>query len=312
MNKLLVLAADAEKYTTLIRAANLPELEIVTAGDAESASDVLSNCNIILGDPLPVSELLASAAQLQWVQSTWAGVDHLCSPGLRTNYILTGAKDIFGNLISEYVMTYLFALERGVFTMLKNQAKQCWKPLPYRPAREITVGIIGLGSIGKHLAHTARHFGIRVLGLNRSGKPCAGVEKVYTNDDLPGFLEETDYVVLTLPDTPATKNFINTDVLSLMKPSTVLINIGRGSIVNETDLVRALREGIIGGAVLDVFHAEPLAKDSPLWQLPGVYVTPHNAATSFPEDIVAIFIDNYQRFLKKEPLRHRINFELGY
>ncbi len=312
MNKLLILAADAEKYTALIRSVNLQKLEIVTAGDAASASSMLNNCNIILGDPLPVSELLASAVQLEWVQSTWAGVDHLCQPGLRKDYVLTGAKGIFGSLISEYVMTYLFVLERGVFAMRNNQLKQYWKPLPYRPAREITVGIIGLGSIGKHLAHTARHFGIRVLGLNRSGKPCDGVEKVYTTDNLRGFLEEPDYVVLTLPDTPATKNFINADVLSLMKPSTVLMNIGRGSIVNETDLVNALREGIIGGAVLDVFDSEPLAKDSPLWHLPGVYVTPHNAATSFPEAIVAIFIDNYQRFLEKEPLHHRINFELGY
>jgi phosphoglycerate dehydrogenase-like enzyme len=312
VNKLLILAADAEKYTALIQAADLQELEIVTAGDAASASTMLNSCNIILGDPLPVSELLASAVQLEWVQSTWAGVDHLCRPGLRKDYVLTGAKGIFGNLISEYVMTYLFALERGVFTMLDNQSDQYWKPLPYRPAREITIGVIGLGSIGKHLAHTARHFGIRVLGLNRSGKPCADVEKVYTSDNLRGFFEETDYVVLTLPDTPATKNFINAEVLSLMRPSTVLMNIGRGSIVNETDLVHALREGVIGGAVLDVFNTEPLAKDSPLWHLPGVYVTPHNAATSFPEDIVAIFINNYQRFLKKEPLHHRINFELGY
>jgi phosphoglycerate dehydrogenase-like enzyme len=312
VNKLLILAADAKKYAALIQTATLQELEIVTAGDAASASTMLNSCNIILGDPLPVSELLASAAQLEWVQSTWAGVDHLCLPGLRKDYVLTGAKGIFGSLISEYVMTYLFALERGVFTMLINQSEQVWKPLQYRPAKEVTIGIIGLGSIGKHLAGTARHFGIRVLGLNRSGKPCAGVEKVYTAADLRGFLEEPDYVVLTLPDTPATKNFINADVLGLMKPSTVLMNIGRGSIVNENDLVNALRKGIIGGAVLDVFNSEPLAKDSPLWNLPGVYVTPHNAATSFPEDIVAIFIDNYQRFLKKEPLRHRINFELGY
>lgn len=312
MNKLLILAADAEKYTALIRVANLQGLEIVTAADAASASAMLNGCNIILGDPLPVSELLASAAQLEWVQSTWAGVDHLCQPGLRTDYVLTSAKGIFGSLISEYVMTYLFGLERGVFAMLNNQLEKNWKPLPYRPARDITIGIIGLGSIGKHLARTAEYFGIRVLGLNRSGKPCAGVEKVYTSDDLRGFLEEPDYVVLTLPDTPATKNFIDADVFDLMKTSTVLMNIGRGSIVNESDLVNALREGIIGGAVLDVFNSEPLAKDSPLWHLPGVYVTPHNAATSFPEDIVAIFIDNYQRFLKKEPLRHRINFELGY
>ena len=98
--------------------------------------------------------------------------------------------------------------------MRSNQLKQHWQPLPYRPARDITLGIIGLGSIGRHLAHDARHFGIRVTGLNRSGRPCDDVEKVYTRDDLAGFLEEPDYVVLTLPATPQTKHFINADVLS--------------------------------------------------------------------------------------------------
>jgi len=118
--------------------------------------------------------------------------------------------------------------------------------------------------------------------------------------------------VLTLPDTPETKHFINTDSLKLMKPSAVVMNVGRGCIINEVDLVTALREGVIRGAVLDVFENEPLAQDSPLWQLPNVYITPHTAAMSFPEDIVRIFVENYKRFLQKQPLSHIIDFDLGY
>jgi len=312
VNKLLILAADAAKYTALIKAADLQQLEILSTGDASSAEVLVDGCNIILGDPLLVSDLLVSAKQLEWVQSSWAGVDHLCQPGLRRDYVLTGAKGIFGPLISEYVMTYLFALERQIFTMRSNQLEKRWQPLFYRPSKEITLGIIGLGSIGRHLAGTARHFGMRVIGLNRSGAPCDDVEKVFTVDDIAGFLETPDYVVLTLPDTPHTRHFINADVFEMMKPSAVLMNVGRGKLINEADLVAALSNGIIGGAVLDVFANEPLDRDSPLWQLPNVFVTPHNAATTFPEDIVDIFVTNYGRFLRQETLQHIVDFDLGY
>jgi phosphoglycerate dehydrogenase-like enzyme len=229
---------------------------------------------------------------------------------MRRDYVLTGVKDIFGATISEYVMTYLFALERQLFRMQASQLKQQWRPLTYRPARDIRLGIIGLGSIGRKLALTARHFGIQVVGLNRSTRPCDEVEEVYGADNLAGFLGSLDYVVLTLPATPETRNFIHTDVLKLMKSTAVLINVGRGNSINEADLACALQEGVIGGAVLDVFESEPLAKESPLWLLPNVYITPHTAAVSFPEDLTGIFIENYKRFLRQEPLLHVVDFEL--
>lgn len=312
MNKLLILSADAEKYYDLIKAIDLQQLEISSAGNIHSASGLIAGCNIFLGDPPLLSEVLASADRLEWVQSAWAGVEQLCRPVLRRDYVLTNAKGIFGSLISEYVMTYLFAFERRVFSMRSNQLKRHWKPLTYRPAKDITLGIIGLGSIGRELALTARHFGIRVTGLNRSGKPCEGVENVYTVDELGAFLKEPDYVVLTLPATPQTNGFINADTLKMMKPSAVLINVGRGNSINEADLVCALNEAVIAGAVLDVFENEPLALESPLWQMPNVYITPHMAATSFPENIAEIFIENYRRFRRKESLLHVVDFELGY
>lgn len=312
MNRLLILAADVPKYTSLIEAENLPHLEIRTANEPSSARELLAGCNIILGDPLLVAEVLEEAQSLEWVQSSWAGVDSLCQPDLRRDYLLTGVKDIFGPLISEYVMAYLFAFERGLFTMRTNQLQRRWKPLSYRPSKEITLGIVGLGSIGASLAGTASRFGIRVIGLNRSGTPCASVENVFTQGDPGGFFEEPDYIVLTLPDTPRTKHFINRDTLRLMKPSAVLMNVGRGSLINEADLAAALGERIIGGAVLDVFEDEPLAQDSPLWELPNVFITPHTAAVSFPEDIVGIFVRNYKRFIERQDLSHVIDFKLGY
>jgi phosphoglycerate dehydrogenase-like enzyme len=151
-----------------------------------------------------------------------------------------------------------------------------------------------------------------VIGLNRSGKPCEAVETVYTEENLAEFLAAPDYLVLTLPDTPETRHFIDSGALAMMKPSAVLINVGRGSIVNENDLITALQRQQIRAAVLDVFETEPLPGDSLLWELPNAYVTPHVAAASFPQDVVEIFVENYGRFTNGEPLKYLIDFERGY
>jgi phosphoglycerate dehydrogenase-like enzyme len=312
LNKLLILSQDAPKYTPLIEAADLPRLEVSYATDVEDASGLVPDCNIFLAEPGLAGTILEAAGRLEWLQSTWAGVDRLCQPGLRRDYVLTGLKGIFDQPISEYVMTYLFALERQIFAYRSNQADKRWQPRSYRPAGDISLGVAGLGSIGQHVADTARRFGMRVIGLNRSGKPCAEVEKVYTADNLAGFLETLDYLVIILPDTPGTRHFVNEDVLKMMKPSSVLINVGRGSVVNEHDLAQALESGEIGAAVLDVFETEPLPVDSPLWSMPNVYITPHVAAISYPEHVVEVFIKNYQRFLKHKTLLHLIDFEREY
>jgi len=218
VNKLLILAEDADKYFALVKAANLPQLEIVATGRPEEALSLVTDCNIILGEPGLIDAVLSSASQLKWVQSSWAGVDRLCHPELRQDYSLTGVKGIFGTLISEYVMTYLFALERRIFDMRDNQFEKRWQPMPYRLAKDITLGIAGLGSIGRHIAGVAQSYGLRVTGLNRSGKPCDGVEKVYTQESQEQFFAQSDYVVLTLPDTLQTRHFVNADILALMKP----------------------------------------------------------------------------------------------
>lgn len=312
MNKLLILTRDAQAYQPLVEAADLSRLEVFYATDVEAATSLIPQCNIFLAEPGLASTVIANATRLEWLQSAWAGVDRLCQPGLRRDYILTGVKNIFGQPISEYVMAYLFALERQIFAMRSNQLDKLWQYLPYRSSENITLGVIGLGSIGQHIARTARRIGIRVIGLNHSGKPCAEVEKVYTADNLAEFLETPDYLVVVLPDTPQTRHFVNADVLRTMKSSAVLINVGRGSVVNEHDLVLALESGEIGAAVLDVFETEPLPGDSPLWSMPNVYITPHVAAISVPEQVVGVFSENYQRFLQNKPLLHLIDIERGY
>ena len=312
MNHLLILAEDADNYLNMIRGADLPGLEIAAASERQQASGQIADCNIILGEPALISEVLSEATRVQWVQSSWAGVDRLCKLPVRTDYVLTGVKGIFGGLISEYVMSYLFGLERNIFEMRQDQKIKDWKPRPYRLAKDITLGIVGLGSIGLHLAKIAEGFGIHVIGLNRSGAACDHVDEVYTQNNLRDFLAAVDYLVLTLPDTAKTRHFINADTLAMMKASAVLINVGRGSLVDENDLESALQSGQIKAAVLDVFETEPLPQESALWTLPNAFVTPHIAAASFPQDVIDIFVKNYNRFIRNEPLLHVIDFERGY
>lgn len=311
-NRLLILTDRPSEYANYVERAGLKNLEVFQAKNASAVTPPLTACNIVLGDPPVVCQVIDRLTALEWVQSSWAGVDSFCQPGVPANYRLTGVKDIFGPSISEYIMTYLFAFERQVFQMRSHQLNQTWRPLRYRSAGEITIGVLGLGSIGRHLAATARHFGMRVVGLNRSGLACEGVERVYTATDRHLFFAESDYIVITLPATPLTRHFINRDSFAMMKPSAVLMNVGRGSVVNERDLVDALEQRKIAGAVLDVFEKEPLPLESPLWRMENVFITPHNAAISFAKDVVAIFLTNYQRFIRGKTLLHEIDIAAGY
>jgi len=312
MNQLLILTRDAEEYFQLLQECELPDLEIVSCIHEDNAREALRNSNIALGEPAMIARVLDDARCLEWVQSTFAGVDPLCISGLRRDYILTGVKTVYGPTMSEYVFAYILALERHLFETRKNQGSKAWVQMPYRRLKGLTMGICGLGSIGTHVAQTAVYFGMRVVGFKRSPGEFPFVERVYTGSSFGEFLGLLDYLVLTLPRTGETTGLINSETLKKMKPSAVLINVGRGNAVVERDLVGAIKDQVIRGAVLDVFEEEPLPPDSPLWELPNVIITPHISAIDFPNDIVPIFYDNYRRFLEKRPLQYVVDFQRGY
>lgn len=312
MNKLLVLTPDAEQYSALLRQHDLGNLEIVTAVNGEKGRHRIADCHLVLGVPALVAQCIDAAAELKWVQSTFAGTEALCAPALRRDYLLTGIKGIFGPYMSEYILGYILALERHFFEVRQNQSDKVWQDISYQSLRGITIGILGLGSIGRHIAKTAAHFGMRVLGLKRSADPVPHVEALYTMARLEKFLMTLDYLVVTLPHTPETNQLINLKTLGKMKSSAIVINVGRGAVINEADLIQALRDQTIRGAVLDVFEHEPLPPTSPLWSMSNVIITPHISAISFPKDIVAIFVDNYRRFVAQKPLKYLVDFDKGY
>ncbi|MCZ6779647.1 MAG: D-2-hydroxyacid dehydrogenase [Acidobacteria bacterium] len=308
---LLISSEDGPALARLIRAARLPGLRILRAASAGRFRVLLPRAHIVLGEPHRIVSHLTHASALEWVQSTWAGVERLVEPCRRMRLALTGVKEVFGPLISEYVMAYVLAIERGLFDMRARQIRRQWIDRPYRPLRGLEIGILGLGSIGVEVAATARCFGIRVRGLRRSGRPVRGVT-VFSPGRMTEFLRNLDYLVATLPMTPQTESFFDRRFFSRMDPRTVFINVGRGAQVVEEDLAAALRRHRLRGAVLDVFRKEPLPRTSPLWRLPGVYITPHNAAELFPEQIAPIFIENYRRYRAGRRLLHRINLRKGY
>ncbi len=312
MNTLLVIDRDAPIYAAELKKKNLPDLVIHSAEGQDAVGDHIEHANIILGQPAEAAPLLVRAKKLQWLQSTFAGIEPLCSKTLRTDYILTGVKDVFGPLMSEYIFAYILAKERSLFETRRNQINKEWSPIPYQGLSNLTIGIIGLGSIGKSIAATAHHFGMQVLGMKRTVDDVENVDQLFLVSEKSAFLPRVDYLVITLPATEQTTAFIGLAELKIMKPTAIVMSVGRGSNIDQDGLIRALQEKHIGGAVLDVFEQEPLPAASPLWDMPDVYITPHNSAFSFPAQITALFCENYVRFVSGKTLKYIVDFENGY
>jgi phosphoglycerate dehydrogenase-like enzyme len=301
--KLLILSRDEDEYRRLIEAARLPDLEI--------SSDP-STSDIILGEPKLIRDALPRLSTLQWVQAIYAGVEPLVDPAQRRDYILTNARGVFGELMSEYVFGYLLFLEKKIMGRIQNQQAKQWQRSESGVLREKTIGLLGVGSIGAHLAGTAKHFGMKVRGFTRGSETSRQVDKYYHGKELPKFAKGLDYLVCILPRTEDTNKIVDANLLNALPPHAVLINVGRGNAVDEAALVDALNEGRLAAAVLDVFEKEPLPADHPFWSTPNLYMTFHTSAISYPEDITKLFIENYQLYLAGKPLKYVVDFELGY
>jgi len=311
-NSLLILSGNAESYRQYFDAHNLGNLSINACTTVSEAESFLAGANIMLAEPALAKEVLNKMPKLHWLQSTWAGVNSLITDDLRQDYVLTGVKGIFGALMSEYVFGYILLLERNIIFHQAEQSKRSWTPRQPGRLQERTLGIMGTGSIGEHIAGTAKHFGMHVLGLSNSGTLKENFEMCFSVGELNDFLSECDYVVCTLPDTVETKNLLDAKAFEVMKASAWLINIGRGTVVNEKALLTATKANDIAGAVLDVFVDEPLQAEHPFWQQDNIFATPHISAPSFPDDVAAIFVDNYGRFIEDKDLKFQIDFSKGY
>lgn len=303
MHRLLIVSRDADDYKRLIQAAALPDLEL---------SNDPMDCDIVLGEPKLVRDALPNLPRLQWVQSIYAGVEPLVDHGQRRDYILTNARGVFGELMSEYVFGYLLFFEKKIVERIRAQQARQWDRSESGLLRSKTIGLLGVGSIGAHLASTAKHFGMNVRGFTRESEDSGDIDEYYHGDDILSFADGLDFLVSVLPRTTDTNNIVNADLLHALPSQAIFINVGRGNAVDEPALVDALKQGTIAGAVLDVFAKEPLPEDHPFWTTPNLYMTFHTSAISYPEDLTKLFIENYHLYIEGKPLKYQVDFERGY
>ena len=312
MHRLLILSQFARDYRALVDAAQLPELAVTSTGDPAEAAANAASFDLAFGEPALLRQVMPALSGVRWVQSTWAGVEPLLDPALRRDYTLTNARGVFGPQMSEYVFAYLLAHERKIFEKQASQDAGRWDQTPPARLRGKTLGLLGVGTIGAALARTAKHFGMRVKGYTRASEDSADVDEYFHGPLTAGWGSDLDFLVSVMPATAATRNIVDEALLRTLPPRALFVNPGRGGVVDEAALAAALQEGRLAGAVLDVFETEPLPADHIFWRLPNVRITAHTAALSAPADIAPIFVDNYRRLLRGEPLQYRVDFERGY
>ena len=312
MHHLLILTKHPDEYRERIQAASLPDLAIVATDDVAEGLARAPHSDILLGDPTRVKAALPHLPRLVWTQLSWAGVEPMLDPALRRDYVLTNIRGVFGPLMSEYVFGYLLMLERKILPRLESQREGRWDTTLPGTLSGKTLGLVGVGSIGAHIAATAKHFGMQVRGYTRRSRDCRHVDQYFHGGDKAVFAHELDYLVAVLPNTDQTRAIVDAEMIAALPPRAVVVNAGRGRTVDEAALAAALTAGRVGGAVLDVFSEEPLPASSPFWSTPNTYITSHTSAPSFPADIVGVFVENYRRFHGGQPLLNRVEFERGY
>jgi len=311
MQDCMVLATVAGEFEEEISRTPGFSLEMLACTTIDEALDKYSGQSILFGSPDLLAKVLPELPLVDWVQSTWAGVTPLSAID-RRDYVLTGVKEVFGPQISEYVLGYLLAHELKVLERMREQRRRNWFATHSGALTGKHLGIMGTGSIGRHLARTCRALGMGVSGLSNSGAPLPEFDKVLPVSCLYEFLEGLDYLVVTLPQTTATDDLLDTAALAKLPAHAYVINVGRGTVIDEVALMGALRNKELSGAALDVFAQEPVPADSPLWDTPNLSITAHIAAVSHPSLIVPIFVENYRRYRNGQPLKYVIDLDKGY
>jgi len=309
--RVLIAEHDHAIYARLLRQA-APELEVLTSGDSAELARQAADCPVWLGQPDLLATLLRQGHQPQWLQSTWAGITPLLADGLRRDYRLTRAVGIFGQVMAEYVLTYMLGHEREVLARLVSQVERKWDNRTGQSLVGRKVLIVGTGDIGQSVAQFLLPFGVELYGIASSAREQAPFAEVGSMADLPRLVGEVDYVVNLLPNTAHTHDIYDAALFRQFKPTGLFINVGRGVAVVDADLVEALKEGHLAGAVIDVCRQEPLPQRHPFWTAWGLLLTGHSSAPTSPALMVQLFVENLRAYQAGEALRGEVDFNRGY
>jgi len=304
-------------------AQEFPELRITQRTSYDGIEEYLRDAEVIFTISLR-PEQFAAATNLRWIHAPTAAVHQLLFAELvNSNVTITNSREVHGPVVAEHVMALIFALAKKIPQAALFQQKHIWgQEAIWRDGahpREIagaTLGLVGVGSIGRRVAQMASALGMRVIALREhveKGSP-EGVEAVFPPPAINEVLKQSDYIVLAAPLIAATHGLIDADRLAAMKPGACLINVGRGAQVDEAALVEALRTGRIAGAALDVFEREPLPADSPLWSAENLLITPHTAGLTDKlwHRHYELFSDNLRRYVARQPLCFVVDKQKGY
>jgi D-2-hydroxyacid dehydrogenase (NADP+) len=328
MRKLLVIAADQEalgaepgphtfkpEHETELRAAAGEGMQIVVATPPQ-AIDHSADAEAVAAFPMRMPQI-GALPHAKWLHSFSAGVDKILTPEVAaSDVMLSSSSGIHATPIAEHILACMLMYARGFVKAAHAQRAHEWKKNEaLGEFRASSVLIVGLGAIGKEAARLAHQFGARVSAVSRSGsgKP-EFVERLEKSERLDEMLSEADYVVITLPGTEETRHLFDKTKFALMKKSAVLINIGRGTIVHEQDLIEALQSGAIAGAGLEVFEKEPLAAESPLWDMENVVITPHHSGLShrYMDRAITLLCENIRAYIAGNPPPSLVDKSLGY
>ena len=283
-------------------------LALLSAGKSFEETDNIELADIIIGD-IPV-EYFGKLDNLKWLQLASAGADRIIyNNAISDKTVLTNSSGAFGEVISEYVIGGILCLFRDFFSYRENQLEKRWHDTKQeRMIFGSTALILGCGNIGKCVSTRLRAFGAKTVGVRQSSEKCSEFDETYSVETLDSLLPNADIIVCALPRTPKTEHLLNRERLMLIKNSAVIVNVGRGNVIDTNALCGKLKRGELFGAVLDVFENEPLEDTSPLWDMKNVFVTPHISGKSFGHSertemlIAKICEENLRRFADRKPL----------
>ncbi|MFS0826292.1 D-2-hydroxyacid dehydrogenase [Pseudomonas phoenicis] len=309
--QVLIAEQDHAFYTRLLTE-QAPHLQLLASDDVAELRGMARETSVWLGEPDLLADLLRQGHLPHWLQSTWAGITPLLAADLPRNYRLTRAVGIFGQVMAEYMLTYLLNHERQVQSRLCSQAERHWDTRPGSSLAGREVLIVGCGEIGQRVAEYLASFAMHVRGVASTARRQAPFLEVAGLEALAHLVAQADYVINLLPDTPATHDLYDAALLRRFKPSALLLNAGRGVAVVDDDLVQALQQGHLAGAVIDVCREEPLPAAHPFWTAPRLTLTGHSSAPTSPAAMVGLFLENLEGYRAGQPLRGVVDFQRGY
>ncbi|PHO06840.1 phosphoglycerate dehydrogenase [Thermoanaerobacterium thermosaccharolyticum] len=316
MKDILFLSKVNNKYIEEIQKI-APQFNVICLDDKKDAYKYIKDTEVLVcfdGDA--DAEFIHNAENLKWIHLLSAGADAMPFDVLKERkIILTNSKGVHKYQISEQVLGYMLLFERGLNYFIRKQMNREWdKSVRVSELYGKTVCILGVGSIGEEISRIAREFGMTTIGVRKSGKISQFVDEMYTNENMIFAVSKADYVICALPLTDDTYHLLGKDFFKNMKNDAVFINIGRGKVVDESSLIDALKNKTIRGAALDVFEEEPLSKESPLWDMENVIITPHTAGISphYMERGIEIIKHNIKAYLGDGDFINRVDLEKQY